>query len=166
MINITFHCWCVTAQCSGLKQKLLRSFSSVCVEPGLVFSTPASAVKITAYSLCWWSFQFAEGKTERLRMYTHGGRAAVTELSWSRLLEGTLREWEQSQKSKETYFTLLILSIVLNEGHSRPKAHLCIFSLCAWAPWWTTRSSYSSWKRSGESRMCLCVGKGVRVRPL
>lgn len=67
---------------------------------------------------------------EWLRMYTHGGRAAVTELSWSRFLEGMLEEREQSQKSAETYFTLLILSIVLNEGHSRPKAHLCIFSVC------------------------------------
>lgn len=76
-------------------------------------------------------FSFAEGETERLRMYTRGGRAAVIELSWSRLLEGMLQEREQSQKSEETYFTLLILSIVLNEGHSRPRAHLCIFCVCA-----------------------------------
>lgn len=75
-------------------------------------------------------FSFAEGETERLRMYTRGGRAAVIELSWSRLLEGMLQEREQSQKSEETYFTLLILSIVLNEGHSRPRAHLCIFCVC------------------------------------
>lgn len=59
-------------------------------------------------------------------MDPRGGRAAVIELSWSRLLEGTLQEWERSQKSEETYFTLLILSIVLNEGHCRPRAHLCI----------------------------------------
>lgn len=31
-------------------------------------------------------------------MYTCGGRAVVTELSWSRLLEGMLQEREQSQK--------------------------------------------------------------------
>lgn len=153
MINITFHCWCVTAQRSGLQQKLLRFILWRLCRARACFSTPASAVEITAYSLCRWSFQFAVGKTERLRMYTHGGRAAVTELSWSRLLEGTLREREQSQKSEETYFTLLILSIVLNEGHSRPKAHLCIFSLCAWAPRWTTRRSYSSWKKG--SRVCV-----------
>lgn len=40
-----------------------------------------------------------------------------------------LQEQERSQKSEETYFTLLILSIVLNEGHSRPRAHLCVVSL-------------------------------------
>lgn len=94
-------------------------------------------------------------------MYTRGGRAAVTELSWSRLLEGMLQEREQSQKSEETYFTLLILSIVLNEGHSRPKAHLCIFSLCACAAWWTTSCSYRSWETGIIYSMCLCscVGK-------
>lgn len=161
MINITFHCWCVTAQRSGLQQKLLRFVLWRLCRARACFSTPASAVEITAYSLCRWSFQFAVGKTERLRMYTHGGRAAVTELSWSRLLEGTLREREQSQKSEETYFTLLILSIVLNEGHSRPKAHLCIFSLCAWAPRWTTRRSYSSWKKG--SRVCVDVWEKVCV---
>lgn len=71
-------------------------------------------------------FSLAEGKTEWLRVYTRGGRAAVIELSWSRLLQGMLQEQERCQKSEETYFTLLILSIVLNEGHSRPRAHLCI----------------------------------------
>lgn len=79
-----------------------------------------------------------------LRVYTRGERAAVTELSWSSLLEGMLQEQEQSQKSEETYFTLLILSIVLNEGHSRPKAHLCIFTLSACAPRWTMSSRHRS----------------------
>lgn len=92
-------------------------------------------------------------------MYTCGGRAAVTELSWSSLLEGMLQEWEQSQKTAETYFTLLILSIVLNEGHSRPKAHLCIFSLCPCAPWWTASSSCRSWKTGINIRVCVYVEK-------
>lgn len=91
-------------------------------------------------------FSIAEGKTEQLRVYTRGGRAAVIELSWSRLLEGMLQEREQSQKSEETYFTLLILSIVLNEGHSRPRAHLCIFSVCAGSVLWTASSSYRNWE--------------------
>lgn len=91
-------------------------------------------------------------------VYTRG-RAAVTELSWSSLLEGMLQEREQSQKSEETYFTLLILSIVLNEGHSRPKAHLCIFSVCACAAPWTTSSSYRNWGRGIIYSLCLCVGK-------
>lgn len=45
-------------------------------------------------------FPVAEGKMERSRKYPRGGRAAAAELSWSGLLEGTLREWEQSQKSE------------------------------------------------------------------
>lgn len=91
-------------------------------------------------------------------MYTRGERAAVTELCWSRLLEGMLQEREQSQKSEETYFTLLILSIVLNEGHSRPKALLCIFSLCAVAPWRTTSSTYRK-KGAMDVFLFMCVMK-------
>lgn len=107
----------------------MRCFSCSHSEPQLVFNCCLPLRKHrTVYSVCWWSFQFAEGKIEQSRMYTCGGRAAVTELSWSRLLEGMLQEREQSQR-EETYFTLLILSIVLNEGHSRPKAHLYIFSV-------------------------------------
>ena len=104
-------------------------------------------------------FSFAEGKTDRLRMYTRGGRAAVIELSWSRLLEGTLQERERSQKSEETYFTLLILSIVLNEGHSRPRAHLCI-SPCVPVLLGGQQAGVTGTGRLELSLyLCLCVGK-------
>lgn len=90
------------------------------------FTALLSTQTKTVSGLCWWIFSVAEGKTEWSRVYTRGGRAAVIELSWSSLLEGMLQEQEHSQKSEETYFTLLILSIVLNEGHFRARAHLCI----------------------------------------
>lgn len=116
------------------------------------FSIRRSSIRGARCVVCCWSFQFAEGKTERLRMYPRGGRAAVTELSCSRLLEGRPQVREQSQKSEETYFALLILSIVLNEGHSGPKAHLCMFTV------------FLAGRRAavtGGGDLCMC-GKGNR----
>lgn len=66
---------------------------------------------------------------------------------------GYLRErfgsGNRAKRARETYFTLLILSIVLNEGHSRPKAHLCIFSLCC--------SGRQEAAGAGTGREELCV---------
>lgn len=108
------------------------------------FSLLHLPLRLKVCPVCTGDFSVADGKTEWLRGQTCGGRAAVMEVSCSGFLWGMLQEQVSSRKSKETYFTLLILSIVLNEGHFRPRAHLCIVCLCCSEQMSRGRRSFSS----------------------